>query len=171
MRRIRIQQDAPVVRQPILGRKNHQTCFELSKFAYNPVMEPNENTELESESHRDERRQVSSDWKHLLVGQLPLQTETTTFILLNCFDIFLTYILLASNERASEANPIADYFIQKWGFSGAIGFKLAIVAFVTVIAQIIALKKLQTARFLLIGGTFLVGCVVIYSIGLLIKHF
>ena len=110
-------------------------------------------------------------WKNLFGGQLPLQTETTIFILINCLDIFLTYLLLATTKGAVEANPIADYFMQHWGFRGAIAFKLAVVAFVTVIAQIVAIKKLNTARFLLIGGTVLVGCVVVYSIALFIKHF
>lgn len=111
------------------------------------------------------------NWKNLFGGQLPLQTETTIFILINCLDIFLTYLLLATTKGAVEANPIADYFMQQWGFNGAIAFKLAIVAFVTVIAQIVAIKKPNTARFLLIGGSVLVGCVVIYSITLFIKHF
>ena len=109
------------------------------------------------------------DWKNLFFGQLPLQTETTAFILVNCLDIFLTYILIRFG--GTEANPIANYFILRWGFYGAIGFKLAIVTFVAVIAQIVAIKKMKTARFLLITGSLIVGCVVVYSVFLFTKHF
>ncbi len=109
------------------------------------------------------------NWKNLIVGQLPLQTETTTFILVNCLDIFLTYLLLTLG--AIEANPIAAYFMQRHGFNGAIAYKLIIVTFVVVTAQVVAIKKLNTARSLLIGGTLLVGCVVVYSISLIFKHY
>lgn len=107
-------------------------------------------------------------WWHLFSRQLPLQNETTIFILINVFDIFMTYILLRFG--AMEANPIANYFFQLWNFPGMIAFKLVIVAIVCVIAQIVALKKPQSARFLLIVGTLLTGAVVIYSALLFRSH-
>ncbi len=99
------------------------------------------------------------------MGELPLQTETTIFILINCFDIFMTKMLLENG--AVEANPIANYFIEKWDFYGAIFFKLAIVALVCVIAQLVALQRPRTAQSMLIAGSVIVGLVVVYSIGLL----
>jgi hypothetical protein len=107
-------------------------------------------------------------WWHLFSHQLPLQNETTIFILINVFDIFMTYILLRFD--AVEANPIANYFFKLWNFSGMIAFKLVIVALVCVIAQFVALKKIQSARFLLIIGSVLTGTVVVYSMWLLINH-
>ena len=120
---------------------------------------------------KDDKPKPDSEhnWRNLFFGQLPLQTETTAFILVNCLDIFVTYVLLRFG--AVESNPIADYFMQKWNFAGAIVLKLGIVAIVTVIAQIIAIKKPKTARALLIGGSLLVGCVVIYSVLLFMKNF
>lgn len=126
-------------------------------------------TQRSSERGTSEPVHSDHNWTNLFFGQLPLQTETTTFILINCLDIFLTNILL--RKGAIEANPIADYFMQRWGFYGAIAFKLAIVAVVAVIAQIVAIKKLETARALLILGTLIVGAVVAYSISLYFKHF
>jgi hypothetical protein len=107
-------------------------------------------------------------WWHLFSRQLPLQNETTVFILINVFDIFMTYILLRFG--AIEANPIANYFFQLWNFPGMIAFKLVIVAFVCVIAQFVALKKPHSARFLLIVGTLLTGAVVVYSAFLFRSH-
>lgn len=82
----------------------------------------------------------------------------------------MTYILL-NRPRAFEANPIANYFLQMWGFHGMVVFKLVIVAIVCVIAQIVALKKLRLAQFLLIAGSVTVGYVVVYSARLYVRHF
>ena len=108
-------------------------------------------------------------WYSFFVRQLPLQNETTVFILVNVLDIFMTHRLLSLG--GIEANPIANFFIRRWGFNGAIGFKLILAATVCVIAQVVATKKLNTAKRLLIVGTLIVSCVVIYSVGLYMKHF
>ena len=105
--------------------------------------------------------------RHLLTGELPLQNETTTFILIGTFDIFMTYMLLRNG--AIEANPIANFFFLRWGFKGMVAFKMATIALVTVLAQVIAQFKMRTAKNLLIGGSILIGLVVIYSFGLLVK--
>ena len=121
---------------------------------------------------KSENQQPSSQdrprkWWQFFVGELPLQNETTTFILINCLDIFMTYLLL--RRGAIEANPIANAFYQIWHFNGMIFFKLVIVAAVCVIAQIVAWKKLRTARYLLIFGSILVGAVVVYSVWLFLS--
>ena len=67
-----------------------------------------------------------------------------------------------------EANPIANFFLDRWGFSGMIAFKMAIVAFVCVLSQIIAKSNLQRARMLLWLGIIIVGSVVVYSVRLLV---
>ena len=113
--------------------------------------------QAESNSTPTEKR---SFWS-LFYGPLPLQTPTNFFILFNVLDIFWTGMLFRFG--AIEANPFANYVLQKWGFGGMIAFKLIIVAFVCFIAQVIALKKVQTARFMLWFGTCLVALVVIYS--------
>lgn len=97
----------------------------------------------------------------MFTGELPLQSLTFYFILVNCLDIFWTHKLMQNG--AIEANPIANYFFKLWNFNGMIAFKLVTVAMVCVIAQIIALKRIQTARVLLIFGSIAVGCVVVYS--------
>ena len=117
----------------------------------------------------DHHRSIADRWHEILVGELPLQSETTVFILINCLDIFMTWILLRLG--AVEANPLANYFIQKWEFNGAIFFKLAIVALVCVIAQLVALQRPKTARTVLIAGSVIVGLVVVYSISLLWNHY
>ena len=64
-----------------------------------------------------------------------------------------------------------EFLVQRWGFHALISFKLIIVAFVCVVAQIVALKNVRTARALLIIGTVMVGLVVVYSMLLFSQHF
>jgi uncharacterized membrane protein len=104
-----------------------------------------------------------------LSGSLPLQSQTTWFILANCLDVFLTYVLIRAG--AIESNPIANYFLQRWGFAAMIYFKMFVVAFVCVIAQIVAWKNLQKAKWLMALGILLVGVVVVYSAVLYARHF
>lgn len=104
---------------------------------------------------------------HFLLRQLPLQTETSWFILINVLDLVLTNILLQRN--AIEANPLANMVFVYFGFVGMIVFKLASVLFVCVAAQIIATKSLSKARWLLWFGCAVVGAVLVYS-GRLIQY-
>jgi hypothetical protein len=94
--------------------------------------------------------------------ELPLQTETSYFILVNVLDFFLTYMLFATAE-AYEANPVADYFLRHWGIEGMLAFKLTIVAFVCILSQLVARSSLAKARFVLYAGIVVVGIVVLYS--------
>lgn len=100
-------------------------------------------------------------------GQLPLQDETSHFILVNTLDIFVTYLVVSTG--GIEANPIARWVMARWGFDGMLGFKMAIVAFVTVVAQVIARRNLVTAGRLLNAGTLVVALVVVYGLTLLGK--
>lgn len=100
-----------------------------------------------------------------LRDRLPLETETAAFILANVLDVFVTYLLLYGGRHV-EANPIARYFVDGWGIKGMILYKLANVAVVCVIAQIIARASVKLARRLLIGLTLIVAAVVAYSLAL-----
>jgi hypothetical protein len=105
----------------------------------------------------------------VLFTHLPLQNETTYFILVNCLDVFMTYILIRFG--AIESNPLANYFLQRWNFAGMIYFKMAIVAFVCIIVQLVARQNLTKARYLIFSGIAIVGTVVIYSSVLLVRRF
>jgi hypothetical protein len=127
-------------------------------------------SESPDKQHRDSPDQQSGPWRRLLTGQLPLETETTQFILVNVLDFFMTYWLLQTG-RFRESNPIAEYFLASWGpVKGMLLFKLALVTFVCLIAQIIAIWNLDRARWLLRFGTAVVAIVVIYSFTLLIRN-
>ena len=124
-----------------------------------------DNVELDPSQPESDSSAPSSIWR----DQLPLESPTTWFILVNALDVFMTYILL-NLDGFRESNEVANFVLQKFGMRGMIYFKFVMVAVVTVIAQIVARKKLWLARWLLIGGTIFVSCVVIYSSYLFIKY-
>ncbi len=100
--------------------------------------------------------------------QLPLQSETSYFILVNVLDIIFTNVLL--RMHAMEANPIANYFLTHWGFHGMIAFKMFLVAGVCLVTQWIAVHHLARARQTLLLGIVIVALVVAYSAILLARH-
>ena len=66
-------------------------------------------------------------------GELPLERETSWFILVNALDVFMTYILL-NLEGFRESNLIANLVLERWGISGMVYFKFGLVAFITGVA-------------------------------------
>ncbi len=136
-----------------------------------PKQKPPKPTRTEARSAQAARAKKRSQNKgsksstSFFTRALPLQSETSWFILANALDIFLTHLILEFGGK--EANPIAKFFIDSWGYPGMIAFKLCLVAFVCVVAQVIAIKSIQSAGRLLIFGTLLVAAVVIYSAYLL----
>jgi hypothetical protein len=124
----------------------------------------------EPEGGHDGRAKESvAGLRDFLSGHLPLQSETAWFILANCLDVFMTYVLIRAG--AIESNPIANYFLERWGFAVMIYFKMFVVAFVCVIGQIVAWKNLARARQLMGLGILIVGAVVVYSAVLYARHF
>jgi len=106
--------------------------------------------------------------------KLPLEHETALFILVNVLDFATTYYMLMHREQGDgsfyESNPVAQYFLNHWGVRGLLLFKMAVVAFVCVVAQIVATKKASSARLLLVAGTIVVSIVVVYSLKLFLHH-
>jgi len=100
-----------------------------------------------------------------ITRKLPLQDETTYFILVNALDIFLTFLILRNG--GIEANPIANYFYELGNIPGMVAFKMVVVAFVCVISQVVALRSIRSAKRLLWFGTIAIGFVVLYSVLLL----
>ncbi|HUG19304.1 MAG TPA: DUF5658 family protein [Planctomycetaceae bacterium] len=122
----------------------------------------------------DDEPEHRPSWRRLFKGHLPLEKETTAFILVSVLDIFMTYVMLRSGPLPGggiivESNPVAAYFIHHWGSRGMIYFKMAMTAFVCVISQIVALKKPGHAEFILKIGILIVGGVVIYSLVMFIR--
>jgi hypothetical protein len=113
---------------------------------------------------------------NLFVRRLPLERETSLFLLASVLDFTMTYLLLAyphaegSRFRFFESNPIARYFLYGWGVRGLAYFKLAAAVVVVLICQIVARRRLELARGVLYIATAVTAGVVIYSLWLLLHH-
>ncbi len=111
----------------------------------------------------------------LFTRKLPLETETTTYVLVSVLDYIMTYVLLMyggqQGHRYFESNPVASYFIYSWGLkTGMLTFKLSVVTFVCLLAQVIAIRKPHLGRAVLLIGTVVTSAVVIYSLLLFLRH-
>jgi Domain of unknown function (DUF5658) len=107
--------------------------------------------------------------------RLPLEIETTLFIVASALDVFMTRYMIAHSPSENhlsfvEGNPIARYFLDSWGPEGLTWFKFALVCVVSVICQVIARRKIDVARRLLYFATVMVMGVVIYSVVLMVQH-
>lgn len=122
----------------------------------------------ESQSKPDDDAKPSSWSNFLFKDGLPLEKETCWFILVGVLDFFATYLLIY-RRIAIEGNPVARWFLEGWGPKGMLYFKMGMVGFICVLAQLIARRDEKIARRVLWFGTFIVGCVVIYSVVLLMR--
>ncbi|MFQ5732691.1 MAG: DUF5658 family protein [Planctomycetaceae bacterium] len=124
-------------------------------------------------NHRDDTNvnpRRRSAWSFLFCEKLPLEKETCWFLLVNVLDFFATYVLLLTVKGSRETNPIASWFIEGWGeLRGMLAYKLSMVAFVCIVVQLIALKRLDLARYVLWFGIIIVSGVVVYSVVLLLR--
>jgi len=99
---------------------------------------------------------------------LPLESEMCWFLLLGVLDLVLTTILLVPGE-VHESNPVARFCLHAGGLRGLIIFKFGMLAGVTVITQIIGLRRVQAARIVLLLGIVISFCVATYSVVLLLR--
>ncbi|MEX2287719.1 MAG: DUF5658 family protein [Planctomycetaceae bacterium] len=124
---------------------------------------------------RDKRSRLGALSHIVFRRALPLERETSLFILVSAIDVFMTYILLRHEHPAGEqffyeSNPFADYFFSGWGVRGMVYFKFAMVAVVTLTCQLIARERLAIARWLLLFATAVSCCVVLYSLSIFLRH-
>ena len=127
------------------------------------------------EACHDGQTSPPRNWSFVLFDGLPLEFETSLFVLASAMDFLMTWLLLNYQSGSShiefvESNFVARYFLYSWGFNGLIGFKVATVAMVAVICQIIARHRREVARRLLQFATVAAMLVVVYSVVLLFRH-
>jgi hypothetical protein len=105
-----------------------------------------------------------------------LETEISWFLLVCALDVVFTHIALhlssigATQLTIVESNPIARFVIENYGLRGMVVFKAASALVVVGIALLIRPHRPLVSRLLLIGGTTVVGAVVVYTIRLLLLH-
>jgi hypothetical protein len=90
------------------------------------------------------------------------------FAVLGLTDLALTYYLLRTAPgQVYESNPVAQWWLTRWGWAGLAGFKLAIVLLVLMAVNLIALYRPRTAGYVLSFACGVTALVVGYSCTLL----
>ena len=123
----------------------------------------------------DDRPSAARPLYSMLLHGLPLEGETALFILASTLDMVMTWYLIYHRTTDSpiffvESNPIPRYFLYSWGFDGLVYFKFFLVGLVSLICQIIARRRIDIARRVLLFATVIVMGVVIYSVVLMVQH-
>ncbi len=110
-------------------------------------------------------RQPLPLWRFALFGQLPLEHETCLFLLVNLADVVVTaWLTHAGSFR--EANRLAVWVLQHWGWYGLLAYKFGLVTVVCLVTQWIARHRLETARRLLQGATAVFALVLAVALAL-----
>lgn len=110
---------------------------------------------------------VEKPWKDLI----HLPQETLILCIASALDVMMTYRLLSRDDmRFIESNPVAQYFLYRWGMAGMAYFKAGMTVFVCVITQIVARKHVSLARQVLGLATVIIVTVVVYSVWLHFHH-
>lgn len=105
-----------------------------------------------------------------------LETEISWFLLVCALDVVFTHIALqlssigATQLTFVESNPIARVVIQNWGLRGMAVFKASSAFVVVAIVLLIRPYRPLVSRLLLLGGTAVVGAVVVHTLRLLLLH-
>ncbi len=83
--------------------------------------------------------------------KLALEEESSLFILVNFADLVLTG--LAFGLGAREVNVFANWVIARFGLTGMVIYKFALVTFVLLICQYVYTTHPKTARIVLVAGS------------------
>jgi hypothetical protein len=89
------------------------------------------------------------------------------FALLSLADLVLTCWLLDGPGGVYEANPVARWWLDRFGWAGLAGFKAAAVGLVIALALLIARSRPRAAGMVLGLGCAITAAVVLYSASLL----
>ncbi|WP_432799380.1 DUF5658 family protein [Poriferisphaera sp. WC338] len=119
---------------------------------------------------QDDYQAVESEQEAGFLGQqeMLLGGYYVWLVFVSTLDIMVTWIIL-HHEGGSEANPIAEAVLFKWGLPGMIAFKFALVTFFIVLCEVVARKKLDTGRWLAVVGVAISAFPSIYGMILLAK--
>ena len=89
-----------------------------------------------------------------------IQALAVCLIAISMVDLLLTYVLLNSSAEVYEANPVAQWFFQRWNILGMTLFKFALVGIVLAASEIIERRRPGLGRLVLIFACVAAGAVV-----------
>ncbi len=90
------------------------------------------------------------------------------FVFLSTMDVLMTFVVLWFG--GSEANSLANWVLERWGFAGLTIFKFVLVTFVIVLCEVIGRRDAGAGRLLIRAGLVLTCVPVVLAFLLLIRN-
>jgi hypothetical protein len=98
----------------------------------------------------------------------PLLGRYALFAALGLVDLGLTcYLLRASPGHIYESNPLAQWWLARWGWAGLVAFKLALLGLATVAIALVARSRPVIAARVLTFSCLATFAVIVHSCSLL----
>jgi hypothetical protein len=86
------------------------------------------------------------------------------FAVLSLMDLTLTWWLLGhTNGVVAEGNPVASWWLARFGWHGLAGFKIALMLLLGAIVAVISFRQPRAGGGVLIFGCAILLCVILYS--------
>jgi DNA-directed RNA polymerase subunit RPC12/RpoP len=73
-------------------------------------------------------------------------------VALSAADLFMTFTLLRTSPAFFEANPVAQWFFERWNIAGMALFKFSLIGSVIVVSEITERRRRGWGRFVLLIG-------------------
>src|SRR5579871_3655116 len=90
--------------------------------------------------------------------------QLTVFFILSALDLVLTWwLIVQTGNEIYESNPVAAWWLSRYGWAGLAIFKGLAVLAVTLLAVLISLSRPRVGGRILAFGCLAVGAVVCYS--------
>ena len=115
-----------------------------------------------------ERNGQSENPGFLSMPPMRYPNEYVWLVFVSAMDIIFTWIFLR-NFEGSEANPIANLYLQLYGKTGLIIFKFGIVVLVVVTCEVVGRSKDKTGRRLARIGVLISAVPLLVSFFLIMK--
>ena len=99
-----------------------------------------------------------------------IESETTFLVLVSACDLLMTYTLLWRGAHFYEANPVAQWFFQRWNIAGMTFFKFGMVAVIVVLSEIIERHRPGWGKAIVLLGGAAALIAAVHGLRLLVQH-
>ncbi len=106
-------------------------------------------------------------WFHCIWDRSQVELLAGCLVALSLLDLLTTYVLLQNFADCYEANPVANYFLNRWNILGMSLFKFALVAGVVAMCEIIERCRPRLGKLVLVFGCVAAASVVLQGVHIL----
>lgn len=96
-----------------------------------------------------------------------VQAWAVILLVLSALDFLVTAWLLRTSPLFYEANPVAQWFLARWGLAGLMGFKFVVISGVIALGGLIERRRVGWGRLVLAFGSVAATCAIVQGASLL----